>query len=84
MPLPRLLPIALLGLLLTACGDAPGGTAAPVETAGADASAAVPAASPASGALVPRDGPLAVGDAAPSFDGLPDGPVVLVFYRGHW
>ena len=34
--------------------------------------------------LEPRATPLAVGDPAPTFPGLPPGKAVVVFYRGHW
>ncbi len=71
---------------LTACGDrAP---ATPPATPGTGASVTTPPATnpaePAPAALTARATPLPVGALAPSFDGLPDGPVVLVFYRGHW
>jgi hypothetical protein len=37
------------------------------------------------GKVTAKDKPLAVGETAPRFDGLPtQRPVAVVFYRGHW
>ena len=82
-------------VFLTACGDRspatpPSATSGPEAPATAPSPATAPApattepAAPAPAPLTPRTTPLAVGDAAPAFQGLPDGPVVLMFYRGHW
>ena len=43
-----------------------------------------PSAATGSSASSVRATPLAVGDLAPSFPGLPAGKAVVVFYRGHW
>ena len=70
----KLLPLLLPALLLAACGEQ-----GPETPASGDASA-----SP-SPALVARAEPLAVGDTAPAFAGLPDGgKTIVVFYRGPW
>ena len=67
--------LALFALVigLAACGDRPRDPEEPGNPS-------------TSGDGIPseRAAPLAVGDVAPSFEGLPAGPVVLVFYRGHW
>lgn len=74
-------------------------TTAPASPAALEA-AESPAESPAEGLVVdasPRTTPLAVGDAAPAFTltdasgesfslaaKLESGPVIAIFYRGHW
>jgi hypothetical protein len=73
MKIPSLL---CLALLLSACGE-PAPTAP--SAGGGEASSVAPP------TLVARSEPLATGDVAPAFDGLPaGGKTVLVFYRGPW
>ena len=66
------LPLLLFALALVACGES---TPATSTSDGAGSS----------GGLTARAEPLAVGDVAPAFPGLPSGgKTVVVFYRGPW
>ena len=68
--------LVCLALLLSGCGE-PAPSAPPAG--GGEASPVAPP------TLLVRLEPLAVGDLAPAFDGLPaGGKTVLVFYRGPW
>ena len=68
----KTLPLLLVLALLVACGDTTSDDPTPTSP---DASGDLPA----------RAEPLAVGDEAPAFSGLPEaGKTVLVFYRGPW
>lgn len=80
-PTTRVHLLALMAaVLLTACGDR-----APTATPSADRGTGTSDSTGQSSApLTARTTPLPVGHLAPAFDGLSDGPAVLVFYRGHW
>ena len=71
----KILPLLCLALVLAACGEPDAGTP-PTGPAGASGPPAAP---------VSRAVPLAVGDDAPAFAGLPaEGKTIVVFYRGPW
>lgn len=71
----KILPLLCLALVLAACGEPAAGTPS-TGPAGASSAPAAP---------VVRAVPLAVGDDAPAFAGLPaEGKTIVVFYRGPW